>query len=286
MENVSTMGDKVWMLVTTHGVRVVGVLVALFLAWIVAGMISRWVTRGMEKAKIDVTLSRFMGNLTRYAILVMAIVGCLGVFGIQTASFAAVIAAAGFAVGMGFQGTLGNLSSGVMLLIFRPFKIGNFVNVAGVMGTVTEIELFTTTLTTPDNKKIIVPNGSIFGSTIENITFNPTRRVDISVGVVYSADIDRCREVLDKAADAIPSILTDPPKQIFLSSLGASSVDWVVRVWCNTENYWDVYQEGIRQVKRHLDEAGIGIPFPQMDIHFDPPIAEGLSDRKVKDAHA
>ncbi len=286
MQNIDKISDAGWSLLTTYGPKVVGVLVALFAAWVIAGILRSWTLKALEKANVDLTLSRFISQMVCYAILVFAIVGCLGVFGIQTASFAAVIAAAGLAVGLAFQGALGNLASGVMLLVFRPFKIGNFINAAGVTGTVEEIELFTTTLKTPDNRKIIIPNGSIFGSTIENVTHHPIRRVDISVGVDYSADIDKTRETLEAAVKNIPNLLSDPEHQVFLSGLGASSVDWVVRVWTKTENYWGVHQDGVREIKNQLDQAGIGIPFPQMDVHFDTKVVESLSTGKSREAHA
>lgn len=257
---------------TAWGVRVVGVLFTLLLAWILAGWVRRRIVAGFERGKFDVTLGRFFANIARWSIIVGAILGCLGVFGIQTASFAAVIAAAGLAIGLAFQGTLANFSSGVMLLVFRPFKVGDLVKVADQLGKVAEIELFSTEITTPDNRRIIIPNSKIFGDVIENITHNDTRRVDVPVGVDYSADIDRVREILEGAAKAVPGTLDEPGPQIFLKELGASSVDWVVRVWCKTEDYWTIHQAVIRAAKQALDEAGIGIPFPQLDVHFDPPV--------------
>jgi small conductance mechanosensitive channel len=261
------------------GLKVVGVLVALFAAWIVAGWSRRALIRNLEKRKFDVTLTRFFGNLVRYAILAGVVIGCLGVFGIQTASFAAVIGAMGLAIGLAFQGTLSSFAAGVMLLVFRPFKAGDFINVAGEMGVVQEIELFTTELTTVDNKRLIIPNSSIFGSVIENYTHFDTRRVDVPVGVDYAADVDRTREVLESMAGDIPGVLEDPAPQIFLKELGASSVDWQVRVWCRTDDYWDVYQATIRAAKAALDAAKLGIPFPQMDVHLDDVAVRALSGR-------
>ncbi|MBW2263417.1 MAG: mechanosensitive ion channel family protein, partial [Deltaproteobacteria bacterium] len=196
------------------------------------------------------------------------------------ASFAALIAAAGLAVGLAFQGTLSNFAAGVMLLVFRPFKVGDLVTTAGNLGIVQEIELFTTELSTLDNRKIVVPNGSIFGSVIENLTHNDTRRVDVPVGVEYSADVDETRKVLEAMIPSIPAVLEDPAPQVFLAELGASSVDWQVRVWCKTEDYWDVYQATIRAAKMALDEAKLGIPFPQMDVHLDGPSLALLSGKK------
>jgi len=223
----------------------------------------------LEARKFDPTLTRFFANMARYAILVGVGLGCMGVFGIETTSFAAIIGAAGLAVGLAFQGTLSSFSAGIMLLVFRPFKVGDVVAAGGVTGVVEEIELFTTEFKTPDNRKVIVPNSAIFGSTIENITHHPTRRVDISVGCEYSAEIDKCRDVLESMTKTLPKVLPEPAPQVFLKELGSSSVDWQVRVWCKTEDYWDVWQATTRATKMALDAAGIGIPFPQMDVHLD-----------------
>ncbi|MFK7988372.1 MAG: mechanosensitive ion channel family protein [Sandaracinaceae bacterium] len=267
--------DAAWNFGRDQVPRIVGVLVALFVAWIVAGMVKRALLRGFEKANFDKTLSRFISNMSRYAILVFSVLGCLGVFGVETSSFAAVIAAAGLAVGLAFQGTLSNFAAGVMLLVFRPFKIGDVVDAGGAVGAIAEIDLFTTEMTTVDNQKVIVPNSSIFGGKIVNVTGHPQRRVDIDVGTDYGADLQEVRDVLEAMAPKIEGVLSDPPPQIFLKSLGGSSIDWQVRVWCNTEDYWDVWQRTTHQTKDTLDKAGVGIPFPQMDVHLDGGLKNG-----------
>lgn len=261
-----------------YGPKVLGVLVALFFAWVIAGWTERAVRAGLEKRNFDATLTRFFAKLGRYLILIGAVLGCLGVFGIQTASFAAVLAAAGFAVGMAFQGTLGNFSAGIMLLAFRPFKVGDFVEVNGQTGACEHIDLFTCEFRTVDNRKLIIPNGAVFGSTITNYTGYDVRRVDISVGAEYSADVDATRAALEKAAAHIPGTIKDPAPQVFLKGLGDSSVDWQVRVWCKTGDFWDVWQATIRACKVSLDEAGIGIPFPQQDVHLDETVIKALSN--------
>jgi small conductance mechanosensitive channel len=275
-ELLNTIGT----LVTTWGLKVIGVLVIVFVSWVIAGWSRRSLQRALEKRKFDATLTRFFANLLRYAILIAAGVGAMGIFGIETTSFAALIAAMGLAIGLAFQGTLSNFASGVMLLIFRPYKVGDLVQLGGVLGFVEELELFTTEIKSLDNRRYTVPNSAIFGSTIENLTHYPVRRVDVPVGCEYSADIDQCREVFEKMAPDIPGVLQDPPPQIFLAELGGSSVDWQVRVWCNTPEYWDVYQATIRDAKRSLEAAGIGIPFPQVDVHFDGPVVQALADKK------
>ncbi len=249
--------------------RIAGVLIALLIARWVAGRLASLVEKGLNKRNFDNTLTKFFARMTRVAVMVFAVLGCLGVFGIETASFAAVLAAAGLAVGLAFQGTLSNFASGIMLLVFRPFKVGQVIRVAGEVGTVDEIELFTTTLNTPDNRRLILPNSSIFGATIENLTHHDQRRVNVDVGTDYGADVDETRSVLEKCVQDIPGVLAEPTPQVFLSGLGASSVDWQIRVWAETSDYWNVHQETVRRVKMALDNAGIGIPFPQMDLHLD-----------------
>jgi len=264
---------------TTWGLKVLGVLIALFAAKLLASWTRRRIRSTLEKRNFDATLTRFFSNAARYAILTGAVIGCLGVFGIETASFAALIAAGGLAVGLALQGTLANFSSGVMLIIFRPFSVGDVIKVAGLVGTVEEIELFTTELTTPDNRRMIVPNGEIFGAAIENVTFYETRRVDVPVGTDYGADVDETRKVLEAMALKIPGVLEEPAPQIFLAGLGGSSVDWQVRVWCKTSDYWDVFQTCIRDTKAALDAAHIGIPYPQTDVHLDADVVAALTKK-------
>ncbi|MEM6954677.1 MAG: mechanosensitive ion channel domain-containing protein [Myxococcota bacterium] len=245
---------------------------ALFVFWIGRRIIHRiamTVGKLLEKRGVDVTIGRFVTNLIGYALTACLVLGILGYFNVDTTSFAAIIGAAGLAIGLALEGTLGNIAAGVMLLIFRPFKVGDVVTAAGVTGSVEEIGLFTSTFKTVDNQKIIIPNGKIFGDTITNLTGVEKRRVDIDVGCDYSADIDVCRATLEKVVEHIPDMVSEPAPQIFLKGLGGSSVDWQVRIWCETDKYWDVYQQTIRATKKVLDEAEIGIPFPQMDVHLD-----------------
>ena len=236
---------------------------------IAASWVARIIRAACGKANIEVTLAHFFGKLGRWAVLVVGAVVILGKFGIETSSFAAILAAMGFAIGMAMQGTLGNFAAGVMLLIFRPFKVGDVINAGGVVGKVNMIDLFSTVVDTPDNRRIIVPNGSIFSGTIENVSFHSTRRIEVAVGTDYNADLDTVREVLDKAAAKISTRIEDPGHQIVLASLGDSCIDWKVRVWCNSSDYWGCMEETTRAIKYALDEASIGIPYPQMDIHLD-----------------
>lgn len=255
-----------------YGLPICGGIIILVVAFVLGKMVSGIVRRSSEKAKIDLTLSRFFGKMVYYLILVVGVMIALGTVGIEVTSFAAILAAAGFAVGMALSGTLGNFAAGAMLLIFRPFKVGDVINAAGVTAKVDAIELFTTTLDTPDNRRIIIPNGKIFGDTIENITHHPERRCDVFVGVDYSADMDKTREVLTKAAESLDEYNVKGEGrgfQVFMIDLGDSSVNWTVRFWATGADFWTAKEKLTHAVKQHLDEAGIGIPFPQMDVHLD-----------------
>lgn len=250
-----------------YGVRILGVALAIWLGFKAARWVGKQAEKTLEKGGVDETLSRFGGTAARTTLMVLIVISCVGVFGIDTTSFAAVIGAAGLAIGLAFQGTLSNVAAGVMLLLMRPFKVGDLIKVAGELGTVSQIGLFTTELDTLDNRHIILPNSAVFGTTIENQTHNEQRRVDIDVGCDYGENIERCREVLLAAAKAVPNTVAEP--QVIVLALGGSSVDWQVRTWCKPEDYWDVWDATIESVKRHLDEANIGIPYPQMDVHLD-----------------
>jgi len=246
-------------LVQDYGLPLLWALLIMIAALMLAGIANRSVRGSLSKAKVDETLGRFFGKMARYTVLILGAVIAMGQIGIEVTAFAAILAAAGFAVGMALSGTLGHFASGVMLLIFRPFKIGDVVNAGGVTGKVYEISLFTTAVDTPDNRRIIVPNGSVYGSTIENISHHDTRRVDVAVGVTRIANIDKTREALDAAAKTVEGVLADPPHAIVLNDLSRPSVNWTVKVWCNTADYWTVKEATTRAVKMHLDQAEIGI---------------------------
>jgi small conductance mechanosensitive channel len=237
---------------------------------VISYMIASWVGRfvgGIVTKKVDVTLGKFLSKAIRNVLMIVVAMGVLEYNGISVTGFAAVLAALGFAIGMALQGTLGNFAAGVMLLVFRPFKVDDYIVAAGTEGTVEEIDLFTTRLNALDNRHLIIPNGELFGSKLENYTRNPVRRVDVNVGAAYSADLDRTRAALERAATCVSDGIDTPPPQVYLLELGASSVDWQVRVWCHPKNYWDVREAVTAAAKNELDAAGISIPFPQMDVH-------------------
>ncbi|MEF8795023.1 MAG: mechanosensitive ion channel domain-containing protein [Salinivenus sp.] len=247
--------------------------IAFVLILVIGRYLARWVRDlirgGLDTPGVDRTLTKFAGNFAYYGIFLLAIFAALETLGVETASFVAVLAAASFAVGLALQGTLANFAAGIMLLVFRPFSVNDYVDIAGETGFVKEIQLFFTRLRTRENRLIIVPNGDIFGATIENIFAHDKIRVDCDVGTDYPADIDATREVLLEAARSVEDRLVDEGEQAALVELGGSSINWQVRVWARPEDYFRLKQELTRQVKYHLDEAGIGIPFPQMDVHLD-----------------
>lgn len=257
------LGEATIALIIEYGVRVLGVLFVLWLGFFVGGKVQTAISNKLEKT-LDVSLAKFIGNMVRWTIVLLAVLGCLSIFGVETTSFAAVIGGASVAIGLAFQGSLSNVAAGIMLLIFRPFKVDDVINVASHTGAIVEIGLFTTLMDTFDKRRIIIPNSQVFGSTIENITHNPERRVDVAVGADYEADIDKTREVLLAAASTMEHIIGDA--QVVLTGLGGSSVDYSVRVFVPTEHYWPTKDALTRACKYALDEADISIPYPHITV--------------------
>lgn len=253
-------------LVTSYGLRIFGVLAAIWVSFRFAGWLQHRVTGTLRQRKFDETLSIFFGNLLRWLLLVASMLACLSVFGIETTSFAAVIGAAGLAVGLAFQGTLSNFSAGVMLLVFRPFKVGDYVVAGGKEGTVVEIGLFVTALDSPDNRRIYVPNTAIGGGPIENYSANPVRRVDIDVSIAGGEDIDLSRKALEAAAASVPDRDAQHGSQVFLKGFGGGCMLWQVRVWTPPAGYWDVWQATVRAVAHELARAQIAMPTPGMNV--------------------
>ncbi len=266
---VSAIGGNPQALTRAFAVYLVPAAVALAIVvagYMFASFLGRLVGQFVS-TRVDLTLGKFAGRMTTNGTMILILLGVLSRFGFDVSSFAAVLAAGGFAIGIALQGTLSNFAAGVMLLVFRPFRVNDYIKVAGVEGTVDEIDLFTTRLNSPDNRHFIVPNGQVFGSVIENNTRNEVRRVEVNVGVAYDADIRHTRRVLDDALAVIPGVVTKPAPQAFLLELGASSVNWQLRLWCQPKSYWDVRQRATAAAKDALDLAGIAIPYPQLDLH-------------------
>lgn len=245
---------------------VAGALVLFAIAWVAGMWARRAIRQALLRTRFDPTLAKFISNLTRWLIVLLAVLACLSLFGVTTTSFVAVIGAATLAIGLGFQGALSHFAAGIMLLVFRPFRVGDLVSIAGQLGRINEIDLFLTELDTPDGRRINIPNGQIFGAVIENISYHPRRRVDVPVGVAYMADLDHTRAVLEQAVRAVEPRLDDPPPEVILDSLGTSSVNWILRVWTRRDDFFATRQATVRAAKYALDRAGITIPFPQMDV--------------------
>jgi len=247
-----------------------GGLLALLAAYFFAKFVSAQV-RGLVCQRVDETLGRFIAKMVFYAIVILAITIILPTVGVQVTGLMAVLATAGFAIGLAFQGTLSNFSAGVLLLVFRPFKVGDLVNIAGITGKINEIDLFTTTLDTPDNRRMILPNSSISGNTIENMTFHEHRRAEVTVGVEYSASLDRTRAALTACAESMADCTIQGEGrgyQVLLTNLGDSSVQWTVRLWVAKDQFFQCRERLTGEIKRHLDLNEIGIPFPQLRVHM------------------
>jgi len=255
-------------LIAVFGLRVVAAIATFIIGRWVAMILKRVIVGLMNKSKVEPTLVSFVGNVSYAFLLVFVVLAALGQLGIQTASFVAIIGAAGLAVGLALQGSLANFAAGVLMIIFRPFKVGDFVDAGGVMGTVEDIQIFTTQLKTPDNKTIIVPNSAVTSGSITNFSAKPTRRVDMVFGVSYTDDIDRVKQVISEVLEADDRILKDPAPTIGLAELGDSSVNFAVRPWANAADYWGVFFDTHERMKKRFDAEGISIPFPQRDVHM------------------
>ena len=255
----------------------IALLIYLIGKWI-AKRITNFVRKLMKARDSDPTLINFLSNVVYAILLIAVILAALDTLGLPVTSLVAVVGAAGLAVGLALKDSLGNFASGVMLVMFRPFSKGDFVEVAGVAGTVNEVRIFSTILTTPDNKQIIIPNGQVAADTITNYSANDQRRVDIVFGVGYDDDLKVARGVLTRLCTEHPKVLDDPETKIFVMNLGDSSVDFAVRPWAKTEDYWTVYSDLLEQGKVELEAAGCNIPYPQTDVHLhhNNPIADLL----------
>ncbi len=269
----STM-NEVQALVATYGVSVIGAIAVLVVGWILAGWASRAVGTGLGKVeKVDETLRGFLANLTRYIVLIFTVVAVLNRFGVQTTSIIAVLGAASLAIGLALQGTLSNVAAGVMLLFFRPFKVGDYVEAGGLAGTVKEIGLFVTELSTPDNVQILAPNSKIWGSAVKNYSFHETRRVDLVLGIAYEDDLDKAIGVVEALAQGDSRVLDDPAPMVVVGELADNSVNLVIRLWCRSGDYWPLKFDMTKALKQRMDAEGISIPYPQRTLHVVGPAA-------------
>ena len=266
--NLEQLSQQLVEIVSTYGLRIIAAILILILGRIVAGMVAKGTRKAMVRSNVDETLIGFLSGLARAAILAFTLIAVLSKLGVQTTSFVAVLGAAGLAVGLALQGSLGNFASGVLLLIFRPFKKGEYVEAAGTAGVIQEIGIFVTTLFTPDNKKVIIPNSQITGGVITNYSANDTRRVDLMAGIGYSDDIPKAKAVLKRILAEHELVLDDPAPIVELASLGDSSVNIHVRPWVKAPDYWRVHFDVTEAIKMEFDREGISIPFPQRDVHL------------------
>ena len=268
IDEVSQIWVQVQDIVAAWGLKVLAAIAIFIIGRWVAMAVRKGVRRMMDRASVDPMIVGFVGSITYIALLAFVIIAALGQLGIQTTSFIAILGAAGLAIGLALQGSLANFAAGFLMILFRPFKVGDFIEGAGVAGVVESIQIFTTTMKTGDNKTIIIPNAKLSGDNIVNYSAKPTRRVDMTVGVAYDADLSKVRDVLKDIISKESRIHADPEPLIAVAELADSSVNFVVRVWTDTGDYWGVMFAMNETVKNRFDAEGIGIPFPQRDLHI------------------
>ncbi len=269
--DVSTIQEiltKVYTLLAEYGLKIVGSILIFVVGRWVARLLSRLAGKAMARAKIDETLVRFVESLCYLGLIIFVVIAAVSNLGVQTTSFVAIVGAAGLAVGLALQGSLSNFASGVLMLIFKPIRVGDFVEAGGAKGSVKEIGIFTTVLNSPDNVRIIVPNAQITGGNISNFTINGTRRVDMVIGVSYGDDLKKAKEVIERVLAADTRILADPEPVVAVSALADSSVNFVVRPWVNVADYWPTYFDLTARIKVALEQNGLTIPFPQRDVYI------------------
>lgn len=266
-EDMSKYTDMAVEMVMGYGPKLLlAILVLIIGLWIINRFVNL-MGKGMERSNTEPTLAQFLRNLVSIGLKALLLISVAGMIGIQTTSFIAVLGAAGLAVGLALQGSLGNFAGGVLILLFKPYRVGDYIEAQGIGGTVKQIQIFNTIINTVDNKRIVVPNGAISNGIITNYSAEPTRRVDFLFGIGYGDDIAKAKDVIRKLVEADERVFDDPAPTIVVSNLGDSSVDITVRVWANASDYWGLKFELTEKVKLAFDEADITIPFPQRDVH-------------------
>jgi len=272
MENtnidVNALFSKIAELATTYGLQLILAILVLVVGLIVIRSITKWSVKMMNKSEVDPSLVPFLRSLISITLKILLIISILSMVGIQMTSFIAVLGAAGLAVGLALQGTLQNFAGGVIILLFKPYKVGDYITTQGYSGTVKEIQIFTTVLTTPDNQTIIIPNSPIAVNPLTNYSTQDTRRVDFTFGIGYNDDIDKARSVIMKIINEDERIHKEPEPLVKIANLGDSSVDFATRVWVNSGDYWSVFFDTNEKIKKAFDSEGISIPFPQQDVHL------------------
>jgi small conductance mechanosensitive channel len=265
MEDILTQLQAV---VAQYGLQVLGALATLVIGIWIAKLLAKSLGKVLNKREVDPTLVKFLVSLVKIGLITFVIISAAAQIGIQTASFVAIIGAAGLAIGFALQGSLSNLAAGVMLIIFKPVKVGDYIEGGGAAGSVEAVGIFITTLLTPDNKVVYIPNSTLTGGNITNYSAKDTRRVDMVFGIGYSDDIDKAKKVINEVLSADARVLKEPAPQIVVSELADSSVNFNVRPWVKTADYWGLYFDTTETIKKKFDEQNISIPFPQRDVHM------------------
>jgi len=267
MGNLEAYSTKAIELLMEYGPKLLLAIVVLLIGLWIVKLVVKAFRKAMEKGGMDVSLQGFLGSLVGILLKALLFISVASMVGIATTSFVAILGAAGLAVGLALQGSLANFAGGVLILLFKPFKVGDFINAQGHAGTVHAIQVFFTTLKTPDNKTIIIPNGALSNSSITNFSTEPQRRVDMTFGIGYADDIQKAKGILKRLVDVDERIMSEPEPAIVVSELADSSVNFAVRAWCNASDYWGIYFDMHEKVKQEFDKESISIPFPQQDIH-------------------
>ena len=260
--------EKAQTLGVDFGIKIVVAVLIFYIGRIIARAVSNGIRKVMRRHEVDKILETFVSNLIYWVLMTVIVIAAINQLGIQTTSLIAVLGAAGLAVGLALQGSLSNFAAGVLIVLFRPYRVGDFVEAAGIAGSVEQVQILTTILKTPDNKRIIVPNSEIMSSIITNYSANETRRVDLVFGVSYSDDLDQVHAILRELVDGDERILKDPECVIKVNELADSSVNFICRPWVKTSDYWGVYWDLTEKVKKRFDQEGISIPFPQQDVYL------------------
>ncbi len=267
-ETIQKAVDSIVPFLTKYGLQVIGAVLILIVGRIASNIVGGMVGKALDRGKVDRSLRGFLVSMSKILVLAFAVIAALSKFGIETTSFVAVLGAAGFAVGLALQGSLANFAAGVMILIFRPIKVGDLLESNGYLGVVKDVGLFVTTMATLDNQKVFIPNATLTGGIINNVNGYGVRRVDLTAGISYGDNMSQAKQILLDLMNDHPKVLSDPAPECGVSELGDSSVNFVVRPWCKGEDYWDVYFDITQAIKERFDAQGVSIPFPQRDVHL------------------
>ncbi len=264
----ATVVEKMMEALTLYGMKIIAAVVIFVVGLWISKIIKNCFVKTLQKKEVDPTLVGFFASMLHGGLVIFVVISAISKLGVQTTSFVAVIGAAGLAVGLALQGSLSNFAAGILLILFKPFKVGDFVKAGGEAGVIVEVGILTTEMKTPDNVQIIIPNATIMGSAITNVSGHPTRRIDMTLGVGYGDDLNKAKQIMEGLLSADERVLKDPVVTIAVANLGDSSVEFVVRPWVNSGDYWAVKSDFIKAVKEKFDAEGISIPYPQRDVHL------------------